>query len=483
MGVVQPTEQRSIFEEVAFELARLGFDFIEFVGLVLIVAAGAMATTWYLGLPYLVGVVALGVALVILVVVGGSPLIKLHRLGRVRRRRRNFYRKWPDFCDRLGWSERLSVHAGSERADEKPAQVPDLLLFQRDEYGAVLELKPLSSQPRDKWPKMADALARDRGYPHQRWSEPRPGVLRIELIASELPQRVEYSPALHDREAWDEIVVAVDASGQVVCWKPSEVPHMLVGGVTQGGKGSVLRQIMVHGLRTGWQFITINPKESGEFGWASALDVPVITDIETAARVVKWLLHEMKRRQRIVSAARVNNWMRLPDPSVIIPLGVVVDEGTSLLTPNKANKKMADMQLMIGDGLYRVTMQGRAVGLHVVIAAQRPDANNLGPSGGALRMNLDARVAVCNVDGDGRRMMFDGLDDPDILRTLDGTKGRAVLAKLQAGNIDAFPGQVVYADEEDLNDRPPRVKVTQLAAPSMPLVSAGTHLLDDGSVA
>ena len=148
---------------------------------------------------------------------------------------------------------------------------------------------------------------------------------------------------------------------------------------------------------------------------------------------------------------------------------VVVDEGSSLLTPNKASKEMAGVQLQIGDRLTRISMAGRAVGVHLLLAAQRPDVQNLGPSGGQLRMNMDVRAAVCSIDGDGKRMMFDGLDDPDILRTLDGTKGRTVLAKLQAGSMDAFPAQTIYQNETDLLDAPPKVRVLQLGAHQRPL--------------
>ena len=259
MSVVQPVARRSPADDQLANIGRLIWDYIELVGIITIMAVGPGGVALAFGVPWVGAVAMIGVAYVIVIFVFGGLLTKLHRHGGARRRRRNFVRSWPDFCDRLGWSQRLQVHAGIRRPEEvPPAQVPDLVDFDSTEHGAVLIVKPLSSQPRSKWPAMADAVARDRGYPHQRWDEPHVGHLRIDLIASELPEIVHFSEHLHLRDEWDRIPLAIDAAGNLVYWVPSEVPHVLVGGVTRGGKGSVIRQIMTHGLRTGWQLVTIN---------------------------------------------------------------------------------------------------------------------------------------------------------------------------------------------------------------------------------
>ncbi len=472
MSVVQPAVKRSAADDQLASLGQLIWDYVELVVIITAAIVGPAGVALVVGLPWLIAMVCVAVFMTIVIVLFGTLLLRLHQHGGARRRRRNFVRQWPDFCDRLGWSQRLQVHAGVRRPEETPAQVPDLVAFEADDRGAQLIIKPLSSQPRAKWPTMADALARDRGYPHQRWFEPHVGHLQIDLISTELPTIVHYSDQLHVRGEWDRIPIAIDAAGQLVCWTVSEVPHLLVGGTTQGGKGSVIRCVMMHCLQTGWQVIPLNPKGSGEFGWSEDLGVPVVTEIAKAAQVMKWVELEMARRQRIVGKAKVNNRTRLPNPDDLPPLMLIVDEGSALLTPNKANKEMAKQQLLVADVLTRVAMQGRSVGLHLLLAAQRPDVQHLGPAGGQLRMNMDARIAVCDVDGDGKRMMFDN-DDPDILRNLNGTKGRAVITKLSAGSNDIFPAQVIYADEEDLNDNPPTPMVTQLAGSGMPLVSAG----------
>ena len=482
MSVVQPTHKRGVLEELGFRTLFVCGDYRELVGLLTLFLLAVVATGSAFGhLVNLALVGACGVGAFYI----RPTLIDFGVRGNRRRRRNQFHREWAQLCDLLGWSEALKTHASGKTDDSiKPAKVPDLVRWGSTEFGVWLIIKPLSSQTRDKWPQMADALAREKGYPHQQWSEPNAGLLRIELIGSELPSMVAFDESQHVSDAWDEAPVAVDPAGRLIKWIISQVPHLLVAGSTNGGKGSLLKLIIRHCLTTGWWVVAANPKGSGEFGWAKYLDVPVLRNIDDIEKVTGWLAEEMRRRQQIVEANDAADWTELPPNLRWPPIMLVFDEASSAMMINKADKKMAESQNSVAGNMAVFSMQARAVGIHLLVVAQRPDTQNLGPAGGLFRSNVDARAAVCNLDADGLKMMF-GTLDPDIPRHLDGTKGRALFARLDSNGFDVYPGQVFWLSTEELKNNPPPVAITQLAAHNQPLFYANSsplHLIDDGEV-
>lgn len=428
------------------------------------------------------GVIGVGrvleVAGVVFVLMGVAALIPTYRGWLVtwwRESRRRYYRHrlkatWPEICRVLGWYRDY----GKDGLGRPQMLVATLrgLRFERDGQVLVVEVKPLPNQPRTHWGVMTDQLRRYLGVPVARWDEPAPGILRMALSAVPLPTLVDY-PALTSWR-WDVLPVGVRAGSDMVAWRPSETPHLLVGGATKGGKGSAIRAVAYGALRSGWQLHVVNPKLSGEFRWLEALGVPVVETLAQVLEVVEGFERERERRQAIVKAAGVGSWEQVPgwaDP----PQLLIVDEVSALLMVDKANKEVAKLQERISYVVTRLVQMGRSAGIHLVLATQRPDVSTLGPNGGILRDNVDGRLGVCSLQDAGVAMLFGTGLDPDIKSTLDGTKGRALATMLSAGDFDTYPLQLFWLDEGVLTHAPPRPAVPQLGVATVVSTPTGSR--------
>lgn len=362
---------------------------------------------------------------------------------------------WPTLCSEMGW-----MH-GSGHA----IFIPELLDVKVHEDGSrILVIRPLPSQKPKVWPAMAEQLSRYYGTPGFHVEHLDHGVVAMHLVFEQLPATVGYEVA-HRSNEWDRVPLGVGVGEPVVEWVPSEVPHLLVAGATNAGKGSVLRLAMMHGLQSGWQVLGINPRLSGEFSWAAKVGVPIASNTDDILRMLQSVFGELQQRQQQVQATGVSSWVKLGNQAWA-PLMVVVDEAATLLTPNKANKELAAQQIEIGDILARVAAIGRAVGIHLVIATQRPDAAALGPAGGQLRNNVEGRIAVGSLDPDGLRMMF-STSDPEVIGRLEGVKGRALVSKISGGDTDVHKVQLFYRSEEELLHEPPAIAVPQLSSAAL----------------
>ena len=368
------------------------------------------------------------------------------RKGRERRRLNNFRRAWPRLMEVLGWDE--PQPSGSRR-------MPELIDVEAHPNGLswVVALKPLPSQPGRRWAEMADQLRRHYEAHQVDWNEVRPGVLAVELTFVPLPDVVEDERISVAADEWDEISLGVNGTGDVTMWKLTEVPHLLVSGKTNSGKGGVLRLVMRHGLDHGADVRVINPRRSGEYRWASQRGATVVNTLDEAVSVLDSTYDEVNRRQDEVEALGLSSWLKAPNRMGWSPIVVVVDDAPVFLTVNSADKEQAAMQKQVGTLLANIAAVGRAVGVHLVVAIQRPDVAGLGPAGGQLRNNIEGRIAVGSLDREGVGMMFGTLDDAgDVSRWLDGHKGRAVVSSLSAGATDIYAIQVYLVDEERLLD-------------------------------
>ncbi len=157
-----------------------------------------------------------------------------------------------------------------------------------------------------------------------------------------LPPAVEF-PRAHLVQAWDQLRLGVRAGGDEGEWRPSDVPHLLIGGVTKGGKGSAIRNVAYDALASGLRLIVVNPKLSGEYGWLERLGVPVLEALEGVLAVVERGELERAYRQTIVKTAGVGSWDKVVGWEAP-PLMLIVDEASASLMVDKANKDIAKLQ-------------------------------------------------------------------------------------------------------------------------------------------
>jgi S-DNA-T family DNA segregation ATPase FtsK/SpoIIIE len=187
-----------------------------------------------------------------------------------------------------------------------------------------------------------------------------------------------------------------DISGRAVFFDLAEMPHLLVAGTTGSGKSVMLNCLLTSLLLTTdprqVKMVLIDPKrvELSHFARVPHLITPVVTDTKKAANALTWAVSEMERRYEVLEKFGVktlegyqgrisgeNNSHKADMPYVVI----VIDE-------------LADLMMMaaakVEDAVIRLAQKARAVGIHLVVATQRPSVDVIT---GMIKANVPSRIA------------------------------------------------------------------------------------------
>ncbi|MFD6092482.1 FtsK/SpoIIIE domain-containing protein [Oerskovia sp. NPDC060338] len=229
------------------------------------------------------------------------------------------------------------------------------------------------------------------------------------------------------------VPLGLDAHGHpVVVDVVRDGPHALVAGTTGAGKSELLQSLVLGlALTTSPRDLAIalvDYKGGASFGGCVGLPhvVGQVTDLEPglAGRALAGLRAELRRREHVVAGAGATCLDDLP-PGVLPRLLVVVDEFRAL----------ADDLPDFLPGLLRLASQGRSLGVHLVLATQRP----AGAVTADMRANISLRIALRQIDtGDSH----DVIDAPHAARIPVDRPGRAVLRR---GDGAPFAFQCAHA--------------------------------------
>lgn len=212
----------------------------------------------------------------------------------------------------------------------------------------------------------------------------------------------EVAPALGWREAIDAfdlsshppltVPLGVEEFGHPVTLSITTQPHMLIGGTTGAGKSTVLHSIICSLLEQygpdQLRFIMVDPKrvEFVEYKGLPHLMTEVITDSKKTLLALKWAIKEMERRYDILQATGCMNISAYhnqnDNPDEPMPyICIVFDEMADLMHAYPRELEAA---------IIRLAQMSRAVGIHLIIATQRPSSNVIT---GAIKANIPTRVA------------------------------------------------------------------------------------------
>ena len=180
-----------------------------------------------------------------------------------------------------------------------------------------------------------------------------------------------------------------DISGRAVFFDLSEMPHLLVAGTTGSGKSVMLNGLLTSLLLTTdprqVKMVLIDPKrvELSPFGRVPHLITPVVTDVKKAANALSWGVAEMERRYEVLERNGVRSLEGYNDKAEVqMPYVVVVID------------ELADLMMQAGakveDAIIRLAQKARAVGIHLVVATQRPSVDVIT---GMIKANIPSRIA------------------------------------------------------------------------------------------
>jgi S-DNA-T family DNA segregation ATPase FtsK/SpoIIIE len=245
-----------------------------------------------------------------------------------------------------------------------------------------------------------------------------PSDLRIELVPGksyigiDVPNdirqgtqlRESIQPVFKDPDKFNlGLAVGIDVTGQPVARDLQKAPHLLVAGATGQGKSVLINAFIVSLLmrRTPdeLKFIMIDPKmvEMAPYDGIPHLLTPPITDMSKASNALKWAVNEMEERYKLLKDARVRNIEDyVKQTGSLMPyIVIVIDEFADL---------MMQYRQEVESSIIRLAQKARAIGIHLIVATQRPTADVIT---GLIRSNIPARVALTVATGIDSRVILD----------------------------------------------------------------------------
>lgn len=200
-----------------------------------------------------------------------------------------------------------------------------------------------------------------------------------------------------------KIALGRDVSGNTWVYDVTRMPHVLIAGATNSGKSVCINSVIVSLLYqhnpSDLRFVMIDPKrvELPVYNGIPHLLTPVVTDVKKTVNALKWCLNEMDRRFEILSQARkrdiasYNQTAEEKLPYIVI----IIDELSDLMIA--AGKE-------IEASIIRLTQMARAVGMHLIIATQRPSVDVIT---GLIKANVPARIAFSVASGVDSKTILD----------------------------------------------------------------------------
>jgi DNA segregation ATPase FtsK/SpoIIIE, S-DNA-T family len=208
------------------------------------------------------------------------------------------------------------------------------------------------------------------------------------------------------------IPLGKNLSGNIIYMDINQMPHILIAGATNSGKSSCLNSIITSLLLKvrPWEvkFIMIDPKmvELSIYTGISHLLSPVVIDPKKAASVLAWAVEEMENRFKVLveyncksldSFNEAIEKMKIKDEEIKqLPYIIIfVDELADLMMISASE---------VEESICRIAQMGRAVGIHLVIATQRPSVNVIT---GLIKANIPSRIAFNVASNMDSRVILD----------------------------------------------------------------------------
>ncbi|MGH8959457.1 MAG: DNA translocase FtsK, partial [Acidimicrobiia bacterium] len=207
--------------------------------------------------------------------------------------------------------------------------------------------------------------------------------------------------------------LGVDISGRARMLNLSELPHVLIAGATGAGKSSCINSIVSSLLmRTSpddVRLIMVDPKrvELGQYNGVPHLLTRVITNPKKAADALKWAVAEMDRRYDLLADAKVRDIWGYRQK---LESGELPEEGFDrfpylVVIVDELNDLMMVAGREVEEAIVRIAQMARAVGIHLVIATQRPSVDVIT---GVIKANIPSRLAFSVASQTDSRVIIDG---------------------------------------------------------------------------
>ena len=272
------------------------------------------------------------------------------------------------------------------------------------------------------------------------------------VVGIEVPNRVVTAVRIRDvidsrafAEHRSRVAFAVgkDIGGNAIVGDIAKLPHVLIAGTTGSGKSVCTNSLIVSLLYKSTpeevRFIMVDPKmvELAPYNGIPHLLIPVVTDPKKAAGALQWAVYEMMKRYKLFSENGVKDLAgfnalagRSQELKKMPTVVVVIDE-------------LADLMLVaakeVEESICRVAQMGRAAGMHLVIATQRPSSDVIT---GLMKANIPSRIAFAVASSLESRIILDTTGAEKLVG-----KGDLLYAPLGAGKPTRVQGCFITPEE------------------------------------
>lgn len=275
---------------------------------------------------------------------------------------------------------------------------------------------------------------------------------KISVVGIEVPNRAVTPVRIRDvvesrifTEHKSPVAFAVgkDIGGSCIVGDIGKLPHVLIAGTTGSGKSvctnSLIVSILYKSTPEEVRFIMVDPKmvELAPYNGIPHLLIPVVTDPKKAAGALQWAVFEMMKRYKLFSEhgvkdlAGYNALARQDEELKTMPTVVVVID------------ELADLMLVaakeVEESICRVAQMGRAAGMHLVIATQRPSSDVIT---GLMKANIPSRIAFAVASSLESRIILDTTGAEKLVG-----KGDMLYAPLGAGKPTRVQGCFITPEE------------------------------------
>jgi DNA segregation ATPase FtsK/SpoIIIE, S-DNA-T family len=257
-------------------------------------------------------------------------------------------------------------------------------------------------------------------------------------------KEIVQSTSFTDTRTRLSVALGADVSGHPVAGDLTRMPHMLIAGATGSGKSvcinAVLGGFLLQATPAELKLILIDPKrvELSNFADLPHLLVPVVVEPEAAVASLRWAVKEMEERYKLFASHGARNIAAFNERAPGLGLSplpytvIVIDE-------------LADLMMVaageIEDLICRIAQLARAVGIHLIVATQRPSADIIT---GLIKANIPSRVAFAVSSGTDSRVILDEMGAEKLLG-----RGDMLYLPIDQGKAQRLQGAFVSDRELD----------------------------------
>ncbi len=279
-----------------------------------------------------------------------------------------------------------------------------------------------------------------------------------------------------------------DAGGKGIISDLAAMPHMLIAGTTGSGKSVCINTIIVSLLMTRTpedvRMILVDPKmvEMAAFENVPHLLCPIVNDMKKAEEILQWAAEKMDERYELLKEAGVKNiagFNEMSKDEIHRAFGVETEEDKARIPTHIPYyviiiDELADLIMTstkeVEQHIIRIAQKARAVGIHLILATQRPSVNVVT---GLIKANMPSRISFKVSSRQESRIVLDQ-NGADVLL------GKGDMLFLQPGSSDLVRAQGTYLDDSEIHSVVNELRKTGQPVYNTELMKMNSRSISDG---